>query len=147
MVPMPPSLAFFAPGRAAEVMDAFPGIDRWAIGGHSLDGAMAANYANRNPEAVSGLVLWAACPASSDDLSSRQLATSSIYGTRDGLTTPDKIDASRPLLPSDTQWTAIEGGNHAQLGWCGPQSGDNEATISRQEQQTQIVAATLWLPR
>lgn len=145
IVPMPLNLAFFAPGRAAEVMDAFPGIDRWAIGGHSLGGAMSANYANRNPEAVSGLVLWAAYPASSDDLSSRQLAASSIYGTQDGLATLDKINASRPLLPPNTQWTAIEGGNHAQFGWYGPQSGDNEATISREEQQAQIVTATLQL--
>ena len=69
----------------------------------------------------------------------------SIYGTRDGLTTGDKIEASRPLLPPDTAWVAIEGGNHAQFGWYGPQSGDNPATISREDQQAQIVAATLAL--
>jgi len=143
IVPMPLDLAFFAPGRAAEVMAAFPGIKNWAIGGHSLGGAMAANFARNNRDAVHGLVLWAAYPASSDDLSSSQLGVSSIYGTRDGLATLDKIEASRPLLPPDTQWIAIEGGNHAQFGWYGPQSGDNEATISREEQQAQIVAATL----
>jgi pimeloyl-ACP methyl ester carboxylesterase len=126
-------------------MAAYPGIESWAIGGHSLGGAMAANYAHSKPEAVQGLVLWAAYPASGDDLSVYKLATSSIYGTRDGLATPDKIDASRPLLPPDTAWTAIEGGNHVQFGWYGPQAGDNEATISREEQQSQIVAATLQL--
>jgi pimeloyl-ACP methyl ester carboxylesterase len=142
IVPMPLNLAFFAPGRAAEVMAAFPSIEHWAIGGHSLGGAMAANFARNNPGAVGGLALWAAYPAASDDLSDYQLAASSIYGTRDGLATPDEIDASRPLLSPDTQWVAIEGGNHAQFGWYGPQSGDNEATISREEQQAQIVAAT-----
>lgn len=145
IVPMPLNLAFFAPGRAAEVMAAFPGVRNWAIGGHSLGGAMAANFAYSNPEAVRGLVLWAAYPAGSDDLSGYPVAASSIYGTRDGVATPDEIDASRPSLPPDTQWTAIEGGNHAQFGWYGPQSGDNEATISREEQQAQIVAATLRL--
>jgi hypothetical protein len=50
-------------------------------------------------------------------------------------------------LPPSTEWTAIEGGNHAQFGWYGPQSGDNEATISREEQQEQMVAATLQLLR
>ncbi|MFC2046593.1 alpha/beta hydrolase [Chloroflexota bacterium] len=145
VVPMPLNLAVLAPGRAAEVMAAFPGMERWAVGGHSLGGAMAANFAHSNPEAVRGLVLWAAYPAGGDDLSGYQLAASSIYGTRDGLATPDKIDAARPLLPPDTQWTAIEGGNHAQFGWYGPQPGDNEATISREEQQAQIVAATLQL--
>jgi hypothetical protein len=145
IVPMPLNLAVFASGRAAEVMAAFPGIERWAVGGHSLGGAMAANFAHDHAEAARGLVLWAAYPAGGDDLSGYGLAVSSISGTLDGLATPDKIEASRPLLPPDTQWTAIEGGNHAQFGWYGPQSGDNEATISREEQQAQIIAATLQL--
>jgi dienelactone hydrolase len=147
IVPMPLNLAFFAPGRAAEVMAAFPGIETWAIGGHSLGGAMAANHAHDNPEAVHGLVLWAAYPAGGDDLSGYPLSASSIFGTRDGLATQEEIDASYSLLPPDTDWIAIEGGNHAQFGWYGPQPGDNEATISRQEQQAQIVSATLQLLR
>ena len=147
IVPMPLNLAVFGPGRAAEVMAAFPGIESWAVGGHSLGGSMAANFAHDNLEAVRGLVLWAAYPAGSDDLSGSPLAVSSIFGTRDGLATLDEIDASRPLLPPDTQWTAIEGGNHAQFGWYGPQPGDNEATISREEQQALIVSATLQLLR
>jgi dienelactone hydrolase len=145
IVPMPLNLAVLAPGRAAEVMAAFPGVKSWAVGGHSLGGAMAANYAHSNPEAVRGLLLWAAYPAAGDDLSGHQLAVSSIYGTRDRLATPKEIDASRPLLPPDTGWTAVEGGNHAQFGWYGSQPGDGEATISREEQQAQIVAATLGL--
>jgi hypothetical protein len=66
----------------------------------------------------------------------------SISGTRDGLATPDKIAASRTLLPPETLWVAMEGGNHAQFGWYGLQPGDNGATISREEQQEQLVAAT-----
>jgi len=143
IAPMPLNLAIFAPNRAAEVMAAYPEIDDWAVGGHSLGGAMAARFAYQNPAAVQGLVLWAAYPASTDDLSSQDVRVTSIYGTRDGLATGDKIAASRPLLPPDTTWIAIEGGNHAQFGWYGPQSGDNPATISREDQQAQIVAATL----
>ena len=146
IVPMPLNLAFFAPGRAAEVMAAFPDIESWAVGGHSLGGAMAANFAHRNPEAVQrpglvgsvsgrqrrpiGLPIWR---------SARSMAHKMDWQRE------DEIDASRPLLPPDTQWIAIEGGNHAQFGWYGPQAGDNEATISREEQQAQIVAATLQL--
>jgi dienelactone hydrolase len=145
IVPMPLNLAIFAPDRAAEVMAAFPGIGHWAVGGHSLGGAMSARFAYQNSEAVEGLVLWAAYPASTDDLSGSSLSVTSIYGTRDGLASEDKIAASRPLLPLDTSWVAIEGGNHAQFGWYGPQSGDQAASISREEQQRQIVAATLAL--
>jgi len=42
---------------------------------------------------------------------------------------------------------ALEGGNHAQFGWYGPQKGDSSATLSHTEQQAQIVAATLELLR
>jgi pimeloyl-ACP methyl ester carboxylesterase len=142
IVPMPLNLAVLAPDQAAKVIDAIPEIERWAVGGHSLGGAMAARYVHRSPEAAQGLALWAAYPAEGDDLSARDLAVASIYGTRDGLAAQPKIDASRPLLPEDTAWTAIEGGNHAQFGWYGPQSGDQAPTLSREEQQEQIVAAT-----
>jgi dienelactone hydrolase len=139
IVPMPLNLAVFNPGAAAEVMAAFPEVTTWAVGGHSLGGAMAANFAYQNPALLDGLFLWAAYPASSDDLSGQDLNVVSIYGTLDGLATGDKIDASRPLLPEDTTWAAIEGGNHAQFGWYGDQPGDNPATISREEQQKQIL--------
>ena len=142
LVPVPLNLAFFGPDRAAEVMAAFPEVKRWAIGGHSLGGAMAARFAHRHPSAVQGLVLWASYPAASDDLSARELAVVSIYGTRDGRATEEKIATLRPLLPAKTRWVAIAGGNHAQFGWYGPQSGDNPATISREAQQQEVVAAT-----
>jgi pimeloyl-ACP methyl ester carboxylesterase len=145
IVPMPLNLAVFGPNRAAEVLAAFPEVRRWAIGGHSLGGAMAARFVHRQPSAVHGLVLWASYPSASDDLSARELAVVSIYGARDGLATEEEIAASRPLLPAETRWVAIVGGNHAQFGWYGPQSGDNPATISRQAQQQEVVAATLTL--
>ena len=147
IVPMPLNLAVFGSGRAADVLRAFPEVRRWAVGGHSLGGAMAASFARRNPERVQGLVLWAAYPSGSDDLSRSALHVVSIYGTRDGLATPAKIAASRALLPPDTRWVAIEGGNHAQFGWYGPQPGDNAAAITRDEQQAQIVDATVALLR
>lgn len=145
IVPMPLNLAVFGAGAAEEVIAAYPQIQHWAIGGHSLGGAMAANFAESHGDEVEGLVLWAAYPASSDDLSTSGLQAASIYGTLDGLATGEKIDASRPLVPADTTWTPITGGNHAQFGWYGEQGGDNPAAISRIDQQTQIVAATIAL--
>jgi dienelactone hydrolase len=116
IVPVPLNLAVFAPDRAAEVMAEYPEIDRWAVGGHSLGGAMAARFAYQNPNAVEGLARWAAYPASTDDLSSLPLAVTSISATRDGLASADKIAASRPLLLVGTRWVVIEGGNHTQFG-------------------------------
>lgn len=147
ITPMPLNLAVLASGRAAQVIAAYPQVRHWAVGGHSLGGAMAAQFAYQHPDQVAGLVLWASYPAGSANLSRRALKVVSIYGTRDGLATLDKIESSRALLPAETVWVAIEGGNHAQFGYYGSQSGDNPATISRDEQQAQIVRATLALMR
>jgi hypothetical protein len=142
IVHMPLNLAVTDAGAAADVITAYPAIKHWAVGGHSLGGSMAANFSHSHPDAISGLVLWASYPAGSDNLSASGLKVLSISGTLDGLSTPAKIAASVPLLPADTVWVPIEGGDHAQFGWYGPQSGDHPATISREEQQAQIVQAT-----
>lgn len=145
IVPMPLNLAVFGANQAKEIVSAFPEVQNWVIAGHSLGGAMAARFADMNPDSIDGLVLWAAYPAESNDLSTSDLKTMSISGTQDGLSTPAKIQASLSLLPTDTQVVAIQGGNHGQFGWYGFQSGDNEATITRSDQQEQIIQATLAL--
>ncbi|MGC8856307.1 MAG: alpha/beta fold hydrolase [Anaerolineae bacterium] len=145
LVRMPFNLAVFAPDAAAGVMAAYPQIEHWAVGGHSLGGAMAAHFAAAHPGSVQGLVLWAAYPAASDDLSRSDLRVVSISASLDGLATPEKIAASRPLLPPETVWVVVQGGNHAQFGWYGDQNGDNPSAISRETQQTQVIAATVAL--
>ncbi|HBX67968.1 MAG TPA: alpha/beta hydrolase [Chloroflexi bacterium] len=142
ITPMPLNLAVLDVNAATEVIAAHPEIKHWAIGGHSLGGSMAAAFADGNPQ-IEGLALWASYPAGSNDLSGQSLAVTSIYGTQDGVAIPETVLAAQPLLPADTVWVPIEGGNHAQFGWYGPQKGDNPATISREAQQAQVVAATL----
>lgn len=139
---MPFGLAILAPDTASDVIEAHPEIERWVIAGHSLGGVVAADYA-ADHEAIGGLALWASYPADGTDLSDAALAVTSIYGSEDGLTTIEDIDASRDRLPSDTAFVEIAGGTHAGFGWYGEQTGDGEATITRDEQQAQIVAATL----
>lgn len=144
IVPMPLNLAVLGSNRADAVIEAFPAVHNWAIGGHSLGGTMAASYAAGHPEAVEGLILWASYPTQRGSLAANsELVAASIFGTVDGLVSLDEIEQSRALLPASTEWTAIEGGNHAQFGWYGPQDGDNPATISREAQQVATVAASL----
>ena len=145
IVPMPLNLAVLGSGKATGVIESFPEIESWAIGGHSLGGAMASQYAHRTPKSVSGLVLWAAFPPDSSDLSASTLTARSIYGTRDGLVSIGEIEESRRLLPVDTEFVPIEGGNHAQFGWYGLQKRDLPATISHADQQAQAVAGTISL--
>lgn len=143
IVRMPLSLAVFGGNTAQEVQSAYPQIRHWAVGGHSLGGSMAAMFAKNHPGMVQGLALWASYPSASDNLSHSGLDVVSIYGSQDGLATEEKINKSRPLLPADTTWVEISGGDHTQFGWYGDQAGDNPASISRSDQQIQVIAATL----
>jgi pimeloyl-ACP methyl ester carboxylesterase len=143
VVPMPLDLAVFGIGRAAEVVREFPRVDRWAIGGHSLGGAMAAEFVKGNPGTFSGIALLASYPAESTDLSALPIRAVSTYGTRNGVTPPEGFEASLARLPAGTELVVIEGGNHAQFGHYGPQSGDGVATIDREEQQRQTAETVL----
>jgi pimeloyl-ACP methyl ester carboxylesterase len=145
IVPMPLNFAFFSPNKAGQVIDAFPEIGTWAVGGHSLGGAMAAQYAADNADRVDGLVLWAAYPGQNTDLSGSGLAVLSISASNDGLATREEIEAARSLLPPDMVTLDIQGGNHAGFGYYGPQNGDGQAAISLADQQSQIVTATVAL--
>ena len=66
----------------------------------------------------------------------------SIYGTND-MVGVEKFDETKSLLVADAEYVVIQGGNHAQFGDYGLQPGDNEAAISRAEQQAQIIEATV----
>ena len=142
---MPLNLAVFGVGTANDVIGHYPDISSWAIGGHSLGGTMAAQFAFENPSKIKGLVLWAAYPASGTDLSKSNLSVTTIHGSNDGLVSTAQIDGSLKLLPSSTVRVEIAGGNHAQFGWYGDQAGDNAATITRETQQNLIVTATVQL--
>ena len=130
---------WLAPNKAQKVLDAYPEIETWVIGGHSLGGAMSARFVYENPGLIEGLVFWAAYPADSNSLVDVDIPILSLYGTKDGVATYSKIERRFELLSEDTIYTPIEGGNHAQFGYYGPQNRDLEASISREEQQDQIV--------
>jgi pimeloyl-ACP methyl ester carboxylesterase len=143
--PMPLNLAVTAAESAGAIIAAHPEITAWAIGGHSLGGAMAAEYAADNPGAVGGLALWAAYPAANTDLSAQDIAVVSIYGDADGVAAVEDVLGAAERLPPDTLFVAIPGGNHTQFGAYGEelQQGDNPAGIDRAGQQAAIVAATV----
>ncbi|MFN8629168.1 MAG: alpha/beta hydrolase [Chloroflexota bacterium] len=141
VVSMPLNMAFLGSNAANDVIRQHPEVHRWAIAGHSLGGAMAAQYISSNPGVMRGLALWAAYSAS--DISGSGAACTSAYGTLDA--GADKITSpeSRKLLPPDCVFVTIEGGNHEQMGWYTGQPNDSPATISRDEQQGKVAEATL----
>ena len=139
VVPMPLNFAIFGVGAADRVIAAHPEIVHWAIGGHSLGGAMAAQYAADHVNVIAGLALCGAYSAT--DLSTGSLAASSVYGSLDAAVAKIEDPATKALLPPTTTYERIEGGNHEQCGWYTGQPNDPPATISRQEQQDRLVAA------
>lgn len=135
------NLAILETSAADAVRAAAPDVEQWVVGGHSLGGATASIYAANNTASISGLVLLASY--SPESLTSSDLPVAVIYGEQDGLATVEDVESRLDLLPDDAQQTLIEGGNHAQFGHYGEQTGDNPATISREEQQAQSIQATL----
>jgi dienelactone hydrolase len=144
IVPMPLNLAVLNANGADAVIADHPEIEHWVIGGHSLGGAMAGQYADQHPDAVDGVAFWASFP--NGDLSDQpELAALSVYGSLDGGAERFGSDATRATLPPDTTFTVVEGGNHEQMGDYTGQPNDPPATISRDEQQAQVQAATIAL--
>lgn len=116
------------------------GVDSWFVGGHSLGGVRACQYAadaasgstsDGAGPAVEGLILAGSYCAV--DLSDDDLAVLSLGGGRDGLSTPEKIADSAHLLPDDTHFAQLDGAAHAQFGDYGAQPGDGTPTASDAE--------------
>jgi hypothetical protein len=139
LLPVRLNLAFFDVNAADRAIPDFPEIQDWVVGGHSLGGVAASLYAAKQDD-LDGVVYWASYPAD-DALKNSDMAFSSIYGTLD-MGGMEGFQSSASLLPADTEFVVIEGGNHSQFGNYGLQPGDNPATITWQEQQAQAVAAT-----
>lgn len=141
LVPVPLNMAFFDVDAASPVLEEHPEIETWAVGGHSLGGAMASVFAKDHLAELDAVIFFASYPAD-DSLKNAGIKVLSIYGTKDmaGMGT---FDEKKSLLSDETKYVVIEGGNHAQFGSYGFQSGDNAATISAEEQWSQTAAATL----
>lgn len=144
MTPMPLSLAVLDANAADGVIEAHPEITGWVTSGHSLGGAMIAQYASENLDIVDGLVLLAAYPPDTADLSGSGLAVASLVGTQDTVITRESLTSSRRFLPAQTLYRDIKGGNHAQFGNYGEQPGDTpDPDLSAAEQQVVAVDETV----
>lgn len=129
--------------KASQFTKEYEEIKSWYIAGHSMGGVSATTYASNHLNEIDGVILLGSYPSSSTDLSDTALNVLSLYAEFDGLSTEEKIFDKAENLPSNTDYIEIIGGNHAQFGMYGEQSGDLEATISVIEQQNKMIEATL----
>ena len=144
LVHMPFNLAVFSPNAAEGIAEQYPQAERWYIGGHSLGGVMACSYAASHAGELDGVALLAAW--STADLSECGLSALTITGTNDGVLNREKLEQNRSHLPEDARFISIEGGNHAQFGSYGPQSGDGTAAVSPETQWEQTSNAIVeWI--
>ena len=141
LVQMPGNLAVLDSNAADGLQQEHSEITAWYIAGHSLGGAMAANYAAGHNEDFGGLILLAAY--STKDLTQTNLRVLSVYGSEDGVMNREAYEKNRANLPADTTELVLNGGCHAQFGSYGPQDGDGVPTISGEEQIRQTAEA-IW---
>ena len=139
LVKMPFHLAFFGMNKAADVMHQYS-YANWYIGGHSLGGAMAANYAADHGDRIRGLVLLAAYPTKKLPSDMIEIL---LYGSEDHVLRTEAVEEGRQYAPEEYCEYVIKGGNHAQFGSYGVQKGDGKAVISASEQLEEAVRLTM----
>ena len=132
-----------AMARTRSLISAHPRIPHWVLAGHSLGGALACRVVRSESQQFSALVLVGTTHPKRDDLSAVSMPVTKIYGSNDGVAPPDRMFANSGLLPKNTRWVEIMGGNHSQFGHYGRQLFDGKATISRQAQQALTRSALL----
>ena len=159
LVPMPNCVVIGAVDRAEVVITNNPGIDTWAIGGHSFGGVGACWYvyngggAFTNSSKIKGIVLWAGWVATGQPIDDKQVKVISLWGTQDGVATEEETTnaAVKAALPDDTDYIGIEGANHSQFGYYGEDetdkdyldTDDNPPGISRETQHELLVSYTV----
>jgi poly(3-hydroxybutyrate) depolymerase len=129
--------------KAKAVIAADRSARRWLVAGHSLGGAIAAQFVSEHPDMVAGYVLVGTTHPTVLDLSSYDLDATKVVASEDTVAPEAKSRQNAHLLPKTTRWVSVEGGNHSQFGWYGPQQGDAAATITRERQQAITTGAIL----
>jgi pimeloyl-ACP methyl ester carboxylesterase len=129
--------------RAVNAMRTAPQVQRWVVAGHSRGGEIASRLALTQAPSLAGLVLIGTSHPRDISLAHLRMPVMRIYGTRDTVADVEKLERTKPNLPPHTQHVRIDGGNHSQFGSYGFQPGDWPATISREEQHAQTLAAVL----
>lgn len=138
IVKMPFNLAVFDANKGDAVIAQHPEINSWVIMGHSLGGVFASDYAVHHQDKISGVIYLAAYP--STNASNATFKALSIRGSLDNLTTAQDIADNKNKFPTNTTFVSIPGGNHYNNGNYGPQAGDNNSTITKEQQQNETVS-------
>ena len=126
LVEMPFNLAFFGTNSADDI-----------IKNSSYQHYFMA-YVNSTSNNISGLIYL-----SSHLPKEIHVPVLSIRGTNDGVINLTSYNQAKALVKNNFTEIIINGGNHAQFGYYGVQSGDNPANITPESQQNQTADAII----
>ena len=132
---MPFRLAVLDRDAARDMIEMYS-YEKWYIGGHSLGGVMAADFAAGNSDLFEGVILLAAYPVKELPWQMSELL---LVGSEDRVIRMDKVEEGRQYAPDYYEEYVIEGGNHAQFGSYGRQKGDGTASITPQQQMQETI--------
>jgi hypothetical protein len=132
VVEMPHYLAFLDANGARGIIEKYPGVDKWYLGGHSLGGAMASLYGERHSDDFDGIIFLAAY--ASNNLSTSRTKVLLLRGSEDKVLNMENYNKYLGNLPTYYQEYVIEGGCHSYFGDYGIQAGDGTPTITVEEQ-------------
>lgn len=135
LISMPFRIALFGENKAETVINEYS-YEHWYIGGHSLGGSAASEFASDNEDLVDGIILCASYPMKKLDDSLFELE---IYGSEDGVINAARLAENSKYDSADLTVYTIKGGNHAQFGNYGIQNGDGAAYITSDAQQDEAV--------
>ncbi len=135
----PLDLAVTGINRADALIRKFGGGKTVVLAGHSLGGAMAAQYAKSHTGQLDGLVLMGAYPAGNVSLRDTRLPVLSLLAEFDGVAAPTDVRGGLGRLPASAQLTVIPGAVHSFFGRYGPQKNDGLPTVTRAAAEAAIL--------
>ena len=145
LVKMPLNLAVLAPSRAKAVIKSIPNVKRWVIGGHSLGGAMAAQFAFENSALLDGLLLFDAYPPKEVDLKSFPAPVGLIHRADRNGNLPENYPEYLKNMPEDLLYYPVMGGTHLNFGRFIPArrfQGQTSPSVKVEDQFEKIITAT-----
>lgn len=131
----PYNLAILNPNKPLKYID--ESLDNIMIG-HSLGGVVA-SMSSSGEAKITKVITLGSYPI--NDLTDKQ--TLMITAEHDIAMNEDSFNESLVNVNAENILIDIEGGNHAQFGWYGPQKGDGEAEIDTITQQNIVVELIL----
>ena len=131
---MPFNLAILNQNAYKDIIQNSLYMEDFYIGGHSLGGATAAIALSKEDTSIKGIIFLAGYGTDDSNLRNKDIKVLSITAENDEIFNWERYEAYKALLPNDSMFYTIGGGNHAGFGFYGEQKGDGIAEITREIQ-------------